>query len=185
MKTNTQSTLAEDSTYKRLRLIVLIISFILPLAVALLFGVRLNLELPFDVHILPLINAILNGATAVLLIAALVAVKKGNIDGHKKMIYAAMGFSLIFLLVYVFYHVVTESTKYGGEGTVRFIYFFFLITHIILAAIQAPFVLFAFLYGYTGRIAQHKKIVKLSYPIWLYVSITGVICYLMLQPYYL
>lgn len=174
----------EEQQYKKLRLIVNIISAVLPLAVAALFGVRLNIDLPFDVHILPLINAILNATTAVLLIAALVAVKQGNIKLHSRMIYAAMGVSLAFLLVYVFYHVVTESTKFGGQGTARTIYFILLISHIILAAIQAPFVLYAFLYGYSGKIEKHKKIVKFSYPIWIYVSITGVICYLMLAPYY-
>ena len=100
------------------------------------------------------------------------------------MIYVAMAFSLVFLVVYILYHVTTGHTKFGGEGAVKIIYFAILISHIILAAVQAPFVLYAFLYGYTNQVEKHKKIVKFSYPIWLYVSISGVICYLMISPYY-
>ena len=143
-----------------------------------------DFEWPFDVYLLPLINAILNGTSALLLIGALIAAKAKNINLHTKLIYTAMVLSLMFLVVYIMYHTTAGHTKFGGEGTIRSVYFFFLITHIILAAIQAPFVLYAFLYGYTGEIEKHQKIVKFSYPIWLYVSVTGVICYLMISPYY-
>lgn len=175
------STLTEKE-HKNLNLIITIISIALPLVVAILFGVRLNLNLPFDPHVLPLINAVLNALSAVILVAALIAVKQKNIKMHSNLIYVAMVLSLLFLLLYVFYHIVTLSTKYGGE--MGFIYYPLLISHIILAAIQAPLVLFAFLYGYTGQIKRHKKLVKFSYPVWLYVSVTGVICYLMIAPYY-
>lgn len=175
----------ETANYKKLRLLVNVISIALPLIVGAMFQFKFtDFVWPFDVHVLPLINAILNGATAVLLIGALVAVKGRNIDLHKKLIYAGMGLSLLFLVVYIMYHTTAGHTKFGGEGTIRYIYFFLLLTHILLAAIQAPFVLYAFLYGYTGQIEKHQKIVKFSYPIWLYVSITGVICYLMISPYY-
>jgi putative membrane protein len=172
--------------FKSLRLIVIIISVALPLFVAGMFQFKFtDFVWPFDVHILPLINAVLNAASAVLLIAALVAVKNKNIDLHQKLIYSAMFLSLLFLLVYVLYHITAVHTKFGGEGAIKIVYLSILASHIILAAVQAPFVLFAFLYGYTGQIEKHKKLVKFSYPIWLYVSVTGVICYLMISPYYL
>lgn len=171
--------------YKTLRLLVNVISIALPLIVAGMFQFKFtNFEWPFDVYILPLINAILNGSTALLLIGALIAVKNRNIKLHERLIYIGMGLSLLFLVVYIMYHTTAGHTKFGGEGTIKYIYFFLLLTHILLAAIQAPFVLYAFLYGYTGQIEKHQKIVKFSYPIWLYVSITGVICYLMISPYY-
>jgi putative membrane protein len=174
----------KEQQNKRLNLIITIISIALPLIVAILFGIRLDIELPFNVYILPAINAVLNGASALLLIGALVAVKRGNIKLHSSFIYTAMGFSLAFLLIYVFYHISTTHTAYCGVGGIRYLYFTLLITHILLAIIQAPLVLFAFLYGYTGQIDRHKKLVKFSYPVWLYVSVTGVICYLMISPCY-
>lgn len=182
---DTQGSVTERDSYKTLRLLVNVISVALPLIVGAMFQFKFkDFVWPFDVHVLPLINAILNGTTALLLIGALVAVKGKNIDLHKRLIYTGMGLSLLFLVVYIMYHTTAGHTKFGGEGTIRTIYFVLLITHIILAAIQAPFVLYAFLYGYTGQIEKHQKIVKFSYPIWLYVSITGVICYLMISPYY-
>ena len=173
-----------DSSYKKLELGVKVVSVVLPIAVALLFGIRLNVNWPFDVYYLPLANAILNGACALMLIGSLIAIKNGNVKLHTRLIYTSMVFSLLFLVIYILYHVTTEHTPYEGEGTIRLIYFIILITHIILAAVQAPFVLFAFLYGYTNQLEKHKKIVKFSFPIWLYVSVTGVICYLMISPYY-
>jgi putative membrane protein len=171
-----------DQQLKKLSFIITTISIALPLVVVVLFGVRLNFELPFDPHLLPLINAVLNAVSAFVLIAALVAVKQKNIKLHSRLIYLAMAISLLFLLLYVFYHVITDSTKYGGS--MGYLYYPLLISHIILAAIQAPLVLFAFLYGYSGQVEKHKKLVKISYPVWLYVSVTGVICYLMISPFY-
>lgn len=170
--------------YKKMTLGVKVVSVVLPVAVALLFGLKLEVNWPFDVYYLPMTNAILNGSSALLLIGALIAAKQHNIKLHTRLIYTAMLFSLVFLVIYILYHITTGHTSFGGEGMTRTIYFVLLITHIILAAVQAPFVLFAFLYGYTGQIERHKKIVKFSFPIWLYVSITGVICYLMIAPYY-
>ncbi len=167
---------------KKLNRFITIISIALPLAVVILFGIRLKVDLPFDPHILPKINAVLNSISAVTLIGALIAVKQKNIRMHSRLIYFAMAISLLFLLLYVFYHIITDSTKY--QGTIGYIYYPLLISHIILAAVQAPLVLFAFLYGYSGQIEKHKKLVKIAYPVWLYVSITGVLCYLMISPYY-
>ncbi len=173
------------ANYKKLRLLVNIISIALPLIVAAMFQFKFeDFVWPFDVHILPLINALLNGTTALLLIGALVAAKNKNIDLHKRLIYSAVVLSLLFLVVYIMYHITAGHTKFGGTGTIKIVYLLILASHIILAAVQAPFVLYALLYGYTGQIKKHRKIVKFSYPIWLYVSITGVICYLMISPYY-
>ncbi len=171
-------------TYKKLTTLVKIVSVVLPIAVAVLFGLKLNIDWPFDVYYLPFANAVLNGSCALFLIGALFAAKSKKIVLHTRLIYAAMLFSLIFLVIYILYHVTTGHTGFGGQGTTRTIYFALLISHIILAAIQAPFVLFAFLYGYTGQIEKHRKLVKFSFPIWLYVSVTGVICYAMIAPYY-
>ena len=165
-----------------LNTIISVISIALPLVVVILFGVKIELDLPFSVHILPMVNAIINGLTSMLLIAALLAVKQKNIKVHKTLIYVSMSLSLAFLLIYVFYHIVTDSTKY--DGNMGYIYYPLLLSHIILAAVQAPLVLYAFMYGFTGQIERHKKLVKVSYPVWLYVCVTGVICYLMIAPYY-
>lgn len=174
--------LATSDKYKTLSTLIKIISVVLPVVVAVLFRVKLDIQLPFNVYILPLINAILNGLSAVLLVGALVAAKQGNIQLHSRMIYMAMVVSIIFLLCYVLYHITTMHTSYAGDY--RGLYLILLFSHIVLAAIQPPFVLYAFLYGYTGQIEKHKRIVKLAFPIWLYVSVTGVICYLMIAPYY-
>lgn len=173
-----------DPNYKKLRLLVNIISIALPLIVGALFRLKVDINWPFNPYWLPALNAFLNGTCAVLLIGALVAVKKGNIKLHSRLIYAGMLVSLVFLVFYILYHISTGHTPYPEGASGRGLYLILLITHIILAGIQAPFVLYAFLYGYTNQIEKHKKIVKFSYPIWLYVSITGVICYLMIAPYY-
>ncbi|MGH1337520.1 MAG: DUF420 domain-containing protein [Aureispira sp.] len=174
-----------SAAYKKLRLTVNIISVLLPVLVGLMFQFKFkNFEWPFNVYWLPLTNALLNGGCALLLIGALVAIKNRNVVAHTRMIYTAMVLSMLFLVVYIMYHTTAGHVKFGGEGNIRLVYFILLITHIITAAIQAPFVLYAFLYGYTGQIEKHQKLVKISYPLWLYVSITGVICYLMISPYY-
>ncbi|MCP4437722.1 MAG: DUF420 domain-containing protein [Aureispira sp.] len=170
--------------HKKLRWIVNIISIVLPVAVGLLFRLKVDINWPFNPYWLPAINAILNGTCALLLVGALVAIKQKNIKLHSRLIYAGMGVSLVFLVFYILYHISTGHTSYPEGESGRTVYLILLATHIILAAVQAPFVLYAFLYGYTGQVEKHKKIVKFSYPIWLYVSVTGVICYLMIAPYY-
>lgn len=139
---------------------------------------------PFDIHLLPALHAILNSLTALSLLGALYFIKQKRINEHQRMIYLAMGLSALFLVSYVVYHLVTEPTSYGGEGTVRFIYFFLLITHIVTAAIVLPFILFTFIRGFAMDIPAHKRIARWTFPIWLYVAVTGPICYLMLMPYY-
>lgn len=139
---------------------------------------------PFNIHILPRLHAVLNSLAAVSLIAALWFVKQKNIVMHQRMIYSAMGLSAMFLLSYVTYHAITEPTKFGGEGMIKTIYFILLITHVILAALILPFILFTFIRGYTKQIPAHKRLARWTFPLWLYVTITGPICYLMLMPYY-
>jgi putative membrane protein len=179
------NSIENQANYKKLRLLVIVLSVVLPLVVALMFQFKFtNFKWPFDVHILPMTNAILNASCSVLLVASLVAAKTKNIQLHTKMIYSSMFLSLLFLVVYVLYHLTAQHTTFGGTGTIKIVYLLILFTHIVLAAIQTPFVLFAFLYGYTNQVEKHKRIVKFSYPIWLYVSVTGVICYLMISPYY-
>ncbi len=139
---------------------------------------------PFDIHILPALHAVLNSLAAVSLLAALWFVKQKNIAMHQRMIYIAMGLSALFLVSYVVYHAVTKPTIFGGEGVVKIIYYILLATHVILAALILPFILFTFIRGYTQQIPAHKRLARWTFPLWLYVAITGPICYLMLMPYY-
>lgn len=167
---------------KKLNRISYVISFIVILAVV---GMRkFKIETDIDFSILPPFHAFLNSITAVLLLCALYFVKKGNITNHRRMTTSAMITSAIFLVSYVVYHITTEETKFGGEGFIRTIYFLLLITHIIFAAMILPFVLITFNRAYTGSYDRHMKIARWVYPIWLYVAITGPLCYFMLKPYY-
>ena len=133
---------------------------------------------------LPPVHAVLNTLVAFSLVAAVFAVKSGRIALHRGLVSVAMALSAMFLLCYVAYHFTTEETVFGGEGWVRGLFFFFLITHIVLAGVSLPAILFTFLTGGTNRFATHRKLARWVFPIWLYVAITGPICYLMLRPYY-
>lgn len=162
------------------------LSIIIPLAVAALFGVNLR-KLGYDVEplsFLPPIYATINGLTAVFLFCAVAAVKKGNVKLHEKLIKLCMVFSSAFLVMYVAYHMTSDSTSFGGEGFIRYVYFFILITHIILSVVIIPFVLFTFVRGIAGAYERHKKLARITYPMWLYVAVTGVIVYCMISPYY-
>ena len=177
------SNLAQEKKYKK---IITALSIIIPLAVAALFGVNLR-KLGFDVApftFLPPIYASLNGLTAIILIAAVIAIKKGNRKLHEQLNTFAIACSLLFLLLYVAYHMTSDSTKFGGEGVLKYIYYFILITHIILSVIVIPFVLTTYMRAKLGKFPAHKKIAKITFPLWLYVAITGVVVYLMISPYY-
>lgn len=145
---------------------------------------RVKLDVGIDFSFLPPIHATLNAITAVILIAALVMIKKGRVEAHRKLMYAAILFSFLFLLSYVAYHFTTPETTYCFEGPIRYVYFFILITHIVLAAIIFPFILFTFIRAYTGQFARHKKMARWVFPIWLYVAITGPVVFFMLNPCY-
>lgn len=165
---------------------IIALSIIIPVAVAALFGVNLR-KLGFDVQplsFLPPIYATINGITAVLLVIAVQAIKNGNQKLHERVIKIAIGCSVSFLVMYVAYHMTSDSTPYGGEGFLRYLYFFILITHIALSVIIIPFVLITYVRGITGSYVRHRKIARITYPMWLYVAVTGVIVYAMISPYY-
>jgi len=145
---------------------------------------RIHIDTGIDFSFLPPFHATVNALAAVALMASFYFIKNKNIEAHKKANFLALGLSVLFLLSYVVYHLTTEATKFGGEGSIRYVYFFLLITHVILAAVILPFILFTFIRAYTGQIERHRKMAKWVYPLWLYVAITGPICYLMLRPYY-
>ncbi|MFE1242612.1 DUF420 domain-containing protein [Fictibacillus sp. NPDC058756] len=141
-------------------------------------------EIVFDVTLLPRLNAIFNSFTFVFLLAALYFIKQKNITLHKRFIFAAFTSTTFFLLSYVTYHYLTESTSYGGEGPLKYIYFFILITHILLAIVIVPLALITVTRGLNMQVEKHRKIARWTMPLWLYVSLTGVLVYLMIAPYY-
>ena len=138
----------------------------------------------FDITILPLMNAIFNSFTFIFLVLALIMIKKGNVDGHMKMIYAALTTTTFFLVTYVTFHFLAPSTPYGGEGILRPIYFFVLITHIVLAAGIVPLVLISVTRAWNRNVELHRKIARITMPLWLYVAFTGVLVYILIRPYY-
>jgi putative membrane protein len=165
---------------------IVLLSIAIPLAVAVLFKVKLK-DFGFDVaplSFLPPIYATVNGITAVLLVAAVLAIKNGNRKRHELLMKLAIGCSVAFLVMYVAYHMTADSTKYGGEGIMKYVYFFILITHIFLSSAVIPLVLITYVRALAAKFDKHKKIAKITFPIWLYVAVTGVIVYLMISPYY-
>ena len=150
----------------------------------LAFAPRLEFLDGFNVYLLPLFNAIINGSTFLVLLMALFAIKRKNITLHRRLMTAAIALSLVFLLSYVLFHASTEQTKFGGEGSIRTIYFIILVTHILLAIIIVPLVLISYVRAISEKFDKHRKIARVTLPIWLYVTFTGVIVYLMIAPYY-
>jgi len=177
------SNLAQERKYRK---IITALSIAIPIAVAALFLVNLR-DLGFNVEpltFLPPIYASINGLTAIVLIAAVIAIKNGNKKLHEQLNTFAIICSLAFLLMYIVYHMTSDSTKFEGEGTIKFVYYFILITHIILSVIVIPFVLTTYMRAKLGNFSQHKKIAKITFPLWLYVAVTGVVVYVMISPYY-
>lgn len=170
---------AEKLKYKPL---ITIVSVVVPLVVAVLFGVRIpNVE---PLRMLPPIYASINGITAVLLVTALWAIKNKRITLHESLMKVSIFLSLLFLVMYVAYHMTSDSTPYGGEGVIRYVYFFILITHIVLSIGIIPMVLITYVRAISKYFGAHKKIARITFPIWLYIAVTGVIVYLMISPYY-
>jgi len=161
-----------------------VLSIAIPLAVAALLSLPQKLNLGDWVYNLPHVIGVINTLTSVCLILALVAIKRKNVVWHKRFNTTALTLGALFLLCYVTYHASAPSTPFGGEGSIKAIYYFFLISHIMLSIGVVPLVLLAFFYAWSNMIEKHKKIVRYTYPIWLYVSVTGVIVYLMISPYY-
>jgi len=173
-------------TEKKYSIWIWILSIAIPVVVAILFSVNLH-DLGYDVKplsFLPPIYATINGLTAILLFLAVRAIKNGNQALHERLIKICIACSVAFLAMYVAYHMTSVETKFGGEGAIRYIYFFILITHILLSIIIIPFVLVTFVRGISGSYQRHKKLARITYPMWLYVAVTGVIVYLMISPYY-
>jgi putative membrane protein len=161
---------------------IIALSVLIPLVVAILFGMP-KIQ-GYDMTFLPPVYATINGLTALLLVAAVIAIKNRNQWLHESLMKICIGLSALFLLLYVAYHITTESTAFGGEGPVRYVYFFILITHILLSVGVIPLVLFTFGNAWTGNFKRHRRLAKVTFPLWLYVAVTGVIVYLMISPYY-
>jgi len=161
-----------------------IISIVVPIVVAVLLGIRTKLDLGSWTQNLPFINAIINSTTALFLVLGLFFIKRKKISAHKTMMSLAFGLGGFFLVFYVLYHISNTSTPFGGHGAVRYFYYFNLTTHIGASLIVLPFVLRAYYFGWNRMNLEHLKVVKIAFPIWLYVSITGVLAYLMISPYY-
>jgi putative membrane protein len=140
---------------------------------------------PDFIYKLPLLNAIINGSCSFLLILSLISIKNKNITRHKLLNFITFILSSLFLVSYILYHFFAPETHYGGEGFLKIAYYFILITHIILAAIVLPLILLSFYYGINNQIIKHRNIVRFSFPIWLYVTVTGVLVYIMISPYYI
>lgn len=184
---------------KNLNLPIAIISILIPLVVAVLFILpKPDIQTGFDVKLMPFFHALLNSATAVLLLASLYFIKNKHTKAHQWANLTAVILSVFFLLSYVTYHFLTESTKFGdinhdqvvdateiaAIGGIRYLYYFLLLTHIVLAVIIVPLVLFTLLRAFQNDNARHRKIARITWPIWFYVAITGVVVYIMIEPYY-
>jgi putative membrane protein len=169
---------------KKARILIYTFSAIVFAAVLALSRIKLNVNLGFDVHLFAKANAIINSCVAVLLIAALVAVKAKKYTLHRNTMLVAMFLSIFFLLSYICHHLFAGETKFGGEGTEKTIYYLILFTHIPLAGIILPFILFSAYRGLTGEFDKHKKLVRITWPVWFYVAVTGVVVYWMISPYY-
>lgn len=162
--------------------LIVVLSVLIPLVVAVLFGMPKIKG--YDTSFLPPIYATLNGLTAIMLMAAVIAIKSGKRKTHELLINLCLVLSVAFLVMYVAYHITSEATPFGGQGFIRYVYFFILITHILLSICVIPFVLFTYVRAWTGNFERHKKLAKVTFPLWLYVAVTGVIVYLMISPYY-
>lgn len=167
---------------KRFNRWITIVSVVIPLVVALLFGVRLpNVE---PLSFLPPIYAGINGLTALLLLLALWAIKSGKRELHQRLMTSCIILSLLFLIMYVAYHMTSDSTPYGGTGALRYLYFFILISHILLSIAVIPLVLKTYAKAYLKDFSGHRRLARITFPVWLYVAVTGVVVYLMIAPYY-
>ncbi|MEI2708835.1 MAG: DUF420 domain-containing protein [Chitinophagaceae bacterium] len=153
-----------------------IFSFVVFAVIISLGRIQLQVNLGFDVHIFATINAVVNSIIAVTLVAALIAVKNKKFMLHKKLMFAALILSILFLVSYIAHHLLAGETKFGGVGTIKTIYYFVLITHIILAAVILPFILFTAYRGLTAEFTMHKKLARITWPLWFYVAVTGPNC---------
>lgn len=166
--------------YKNL---IIAVSVLIPVVVAILFRIRLtNVQ---SLSFLPPIYAAINGYTFLVLLIALWAIKKRKINLHEQLMKTAIGLSLAFLVMYVAYHLTSDPTPFGGEGTIKYVYYFILISHILLSIGIIPLVLISYVRAISKQFSNHRKIARITFPIWLYITLTGVIIYLMISPYYI
>ncbi len=194
--TGFQPSLAKND--RRAKIFIWVVSIVVFSVVTSLARVKLNVDLGFNPHLFALTNAVLNSCVTLLLIIGLLAVKRRNYLLHKKIMIAAIILSLLFLVSYICHHLFTGDTKYGDldnngivsteektlAGSMRMVYYFILLTHIPLAGIILPFILFTAYRSLTGEYEKHKKLARITWPVWLYVAITGVVVYFMISPYY-
>lgn len=176
----------DNSLEKKYNKFIIAVSIVIPVVVAILFGIKLK---DFGINVEPLsflppIYATTNGITAIVLVWAVIAVKNGKLKLHERLMTFAIALSVAFLVMYVAYHMTSDSTKFGGEGAIRYVYFFILLTHILLSIAIIPLVLITYVRALAQRFDRHKKIAKITFPLWLYVAVTGVVVYLMISPYY-
>lgn len=173
-----ESNIDYEKKYKKL---ILALSILIPVVVAALFGIKIK---GLNFKFLPPIYATINGITAVVLIGSVISIKNKKITLHKKLNNLAVLLSIAFLILYILYHITSEETKFGGTGNIRYVYFFFLITHILLSIVVIPLVLFTYVKGWSMNLISHRKWAKITFPLWVYVAISGVIVYVMISPYY-
>ncbi len=167
---------------EKYRVWIWVVSILIPVVVALLFMVRIPNVAPLD--FLPPIYASINALTAIVLTLAYLAIRRKNIVLHEQLMKTAIGLSLIFLVMYVAYHMTSDPTPFGGEGTIRYFYYFILISHILLSIGIIPMVLVTYVRAISNLFFDHKKIARFTFPLWMYIAVTGVIVYLMISPYY-
>jgi len=172
----------KSSTALRYKKAIIAVSILIPVVVAVLFRIRLEGVQPLT--FLPPIYAAINGYTALILLIALWAIKQRKITLHEQLMKTAIGLSLAFLVMYVIYHLTSDPTPYGGEGSMKTLYYFILISHILLSVAIIPLVLISYVRAISQQFTAHRKIARITFPIWLYIAITGVLIYLMISPYY-
>ena len=174
----------QEATSKKLGVAAWILSSAVLLLVVAMQKIKLPLPDGWSTAFLPPIHAGLNALAAVVLLISIIFIKLGKVKLHRATMELAMILSVLFLLSYVAYHMTNDPTRYGGVGGMRTLYFILLMSHILFAAVSLPFILFTFIAGWTNRFAAHRKLASWVFPLWLYVAITGPICYWMLRPYY-
>lgn len=169
---------------KKLSIAAWILSAVILLMIGVMQKIRLPLPNGWSTSFLPPVYACLNAFSALVLIVSFVCIKWGKVKLHRAGMILAMILSVLFLLCYVAYHMTHDATKFGGIGPQRIVYFSLLITHVIFAAVSLPFILFTFIAGWTNHLTAHRKLARWVFPLWLYVAITGPVCYWLLRPYY-